>query len=681
MGKIKRAGDLANVPILSVYDKIKQLEKAFTEHIKPPKEIDLDEWADKYRRLPRETSSEHGRWRTSRFPFLKRIMKCLSPSSKAREVVAIKGAQLGFTEVCINWIFYISDVTPGPAMYVQKTKDAAQDFSTQKLEPNIEVCPRVRNILGSGKSPKFANEVLNKGFAGGFVVLGGSNSGAFLRSKSIAYAMEDETDSFKDNVDKEGSPSALIKKRQANFPFSKMFRLSTPKFTETSVIEPAYQAGSQEQFYLPCPDCNPKAHKGGTWWVIIWDNIKFGEEKDEYGIPKEISLVCTCCGSLIPEHRKTWMLSHGRWMSEKGSPGKPYEVGDVEIPTFQISSLYSPLGFFSWRDAAAELLEYKKSGDKALLQVFINQTLGESYSAAGQTISSNWLVERREEYPAQVPAGVLVLTAGVDVQDDRLEIEIVGWGLNGENWSIDYKVLTGNPDYLGDRYGMDPMGNPTVWHLLDEYLNANYKHENGQIMRVECTIVDAGYKTEIVNKYCRFREHLRVFPGKGKEGWGNGMIRRPKTRTGESRVHSYLMFVDELKDRTYSALKVDTFGPSYCHFPKRDNYDHDHFKQLTAESKKVKWVDGKQKLYWYIGKGVRNEQLDCRNYATAALLVYAPNLQFRAEQMKAGGVAAAAIGAEGNTLHMEAEAGNNPRQKYKKPKGKKGKKKGGGGVW
>lgn len=684
-----KTGQLSSVPILSTVDKKIKLWDALAEGLIPPGKLDLDEWSDKYRKLPKTTSSEPGQWRTSRFPFLRRIMKLLSPSSIAREVVAIKGAQLGFTEICINWILYIADQEPGPTMYVQKTKDAALDFSTQKLIPGIEECPRVAHTLGDKKPTRLSDEQLNKGFPGGFVVMGGANSGAFLRSKSIANGAADEEDSFKSNIDGEGSPIGMIRKRLANFPFSKFFRLSTPKFTETSTIEPAYRLGSQEQYYVPCPHCNPRADIGGTYWTIKWSNIHWSKERDSSGLPTEIWLTCEECGAVIHEHNKTWMMEegHGRWMSEKESPGEPYEVGDVELPSFQISSLYSPLGFFSWRDAVAEWFAYRESKDKALLQVFINQTLGESFSAAGQDISSNWLHERREPYAAKVPHGVLCLTAGVDVQDDRLELEVVGWGLNGESWSIDYAVLPGDPNYLGDEWGLDPTGQPTVWALLDEYINAKYKDESGADRVIECTLVDAGHKTETVNHFCKYREYLRVYPIHGSTGWGKGYLKRPNRRHEKYHTVNYILWVDELKEKTYSMLRIDRPGPGFCHYPEYDHYDQKHFRQLTAENKTVENVKGKKVAKWNLPSGARNEQLDCRNYAYGGLLVYAPNLEYRAQQAGLAGLGTPdqAVGTENGPTHLENRtAQNNPRQALAPPRAKSKKvkkRRGSAGVW
>jgi phage terminase large subunit GpA-like protein len=655
------SGSLSDCRIVPDSEKIESILGAFCEGIVPPESLDLDEWSDEYRRLPRETSSEYGRWKTSRFPFLKKIMKALSPRSRAREITVMKGAQLGFTELCINWMLFTADHNPGPMLYCQKTIDAAVDFSNQKLLPNIMACEKVAESLGAKKPKHLTDEILTKNFPGGFLSMGGVNSGAFLRSKSIRDAMADEEDSYDKTVDGEGSTIGTIRKRLANFPFSKFFRLSTPKIDELSTIKPAFYDGSQEFYYLPCPECNPEAMIGGPRFVLRWSddskvvntvhaaNIYFTKnDLDESGIPREIYTACPHCGAVIHEHHKTWMLEHGEWMSEKGSPGRPYIVGDVEYPSFHISSLYSPLGFFSWRDAVKEYCDYLKDKDPALLQTFINQTCGETYSAAGQDISSQWLYSRREEYLADVPMGGLVLTCGVDVQQDRLEAEIVAWGRGMESWSVDFRVLWGDPSITEL---VDPHTKQlTPWGQLDELLRRDWSHESGQRLVIECMVIDTGFLAEPVHVFCRNREGQRVFPIKGQDGWGKGYIERPKRRHEKYHTWDFKGWVDELKKLTYSHLEIDQPGPGYWHFPKKEPYTPAYFKGLTSETLGIKRVNGHNRLGWTCPSGVRNEPLDCRNYAMAALKIYSPNMDYRSDQMMqalesgSGGM----IGAEGS---------------------------------
>jgi phage terminase large subunit GpA-like protein len=379
-----------------------------------------------------------------------------------------------------------------------------------------------------------------------------------------------------------------------------------------------------EQYYVPCPECEKR-------FVILWDNIQFDKNNKT---EDDVYLECPHCVAHIDEGRhKTWMLDNGKWMSVKDSPdGEPYEVGDVEYPSFQISSLYSPLGFFSWKDAVHDWKEYLQKKDIYLLQVFINQVLGETFSLEGQDISYSSLYDRREEYAADVPAGALVLTCGVDIQDDRIEAEVVGWGLNNESWSIDYKVFPGKTGLMGDRRGMLANGQPSVWRLLDDFLQSRWTHESGAPLGIEITMVDCGYKGDEAHKFCRPREHERVYPVRGYSGWGKGLFKNNKNRHQKYGTKTTDAYVDELKNKLYAGLAVAEVGPAYCHFPRRPEYDEQHFKGLTCENKATKIVGGKQILYWDNPSGARNEPIDCRNYAQVAFLSYPVNLEHRADK-------------------------------------------------
>ena len=639
MGKSrKRKKRIKSTKELTLQDKIILLRKAFYEAIAFDESMDLDDWADKYRVLPQETSSEHGAWITARFPFLRRIMKCLSPSSIARMIVVMKGAQLGFTETAINWILYNAHCHPGPLLYTQKTDDATKDFSNQKLKPSILVCEALRGVLGDQRPKQYASSWDNKAYPGGFAVLGGANSTPFLRSKSLRDAIADEEDTFERSLGNEGSPIWLIIKRMVNFPDKKFFRLSTPLIAETSTIEPAYDSGSEEQYYVPCPHCNAAGDHDGNMFVIEWENIKYSEELDPTtGNPLDVWCECPHCAERIDETLwKTWMLDNGDWFSTKNSSTR-YKVGDVKNPSFQISSLYSPFGFFSWEDAVGEWFEYQRTKDIALLQVFINQTLAQTFSLEGSDISYDYLYKRREDYTGnfgdfEVPLDALCLTAGVDIQDDRIEVETVGWGLLEENWYIDYSVLLGDTAQKGDRYGILRDGQPSVWRLLDDYLMRKWKHESGVEMPIEVTMIDASYKAEEVHTFCRLREHRRIFPVNGKNGWGHGLYTAKRKRHEKYGTMCYQANVDELKNKVYAQLQIDQPGPGFCHFPKKPAYAETYFKGLTCERRKVKMVAGHKVLYWECPEGARNEPIDIRDYAYVGFLAYPVNLRARAEQ-------------------------------------------------
>lgn len=572
--------------------KIVSLVGSFCLSLLPRPVMTIDTWSDKYRHLPRRASSEPGRWRTARFPFLKEIMYELSPSSPAKEVVVMKGSQLGFTENAINMIEFHIDYEPAPILYIQKTIEAVERFSKQRLQPSIDLTPVVADKIEKAKGRNTSNTIRMKEFPGGMLILGGANSAASLRSMPVRIIIIDEWDSFEADIDEEGDPAELAKRRAANFPNRKVYEVSTPGIKETSRIEPAFEEGDQRYFYVPCPFCGQKQ-------VIRWENIHYKDEHGRLNYNK-IYLECVVCKGHIHEHYKTDMLANGEWIAHNPDEGA--------YPSFHISALYSPLGFYSWKDAAKLWVKAQRTFSKELLKVFINTVLGETWTESGKDIDPEWVRKRKETYSSTIPAGVRMLTAGVDVQLDRLELELVGFGKNLETWSIDYQRFFGDPEQA------------YVWKELDKYLEKVWIHENGQQIGISSIAVDAANLSKVVYNYVRPREYRRVFAIKGKDGWGKGYLQRPKKRLAEGKVWLWIAYVDEIKSKVYSQLSIESEGAGYCHFPNTDTYDESYFRQLTAE----RLVTKKKKLMWELPPGRRNEALDCRVYAIVALNIIKP---------------------------------------------------------
>lgn len=568
----------------------------FARSIKPPPDLSIDQWSDQKRILPKSSSSESGQWRTSRFPFLREIMFELSPQSRTQEVVVMKGAQLGFTELALNTMLYTVDYHPTSLLYIQKTIDTVERFSKQRFNPSVQLMPDILSKLGEGRES--SNTIRIKVFPGGIIIMGGANSAASLRSMPIEICILDEYDSFDSDVEEEGDPAEIAIRRTANFPRRKVYKLSTPAIRETSKIEPAYEAGDQRKYHVPCPFC-------GHMQTIDWCNIKYKNKSGDVDI-NNIYMECVKCHCKIQEKYKTYMLAKGKWI--KQNPGS-------DIASFHISALYSPVGFYSWKDAVRLWLKAERNFSKELLKVFINTVLGETFTESGKTVSTNLLEKRKEYYNAQVPEGVLCLSAGVDVQLDRLEVEVLGHGKNQETWSIDYEIIRGDPEQS------------LVWNMLDLYLQKTWKHENGMELNIACTAIDSGNLARIVYNFCRGREHRRIFPIKGKDGWGQGYLKRPRERLKGEGIWLFLAYVDEIKSKIYSQLQIEDHGAGYQHFPDNypDKYDDVYFRQLTSERLVTdKSRVGRHKLVWKLGDGRRNEALDCRVYAILALMIIQP---------------------------------------------------------
>lgn len=576
-------------------ENIKGLAANLKESLQPPEDITISEWADKYRILPKASSSESGPWRTSRFPYMKEIMDELSPQSATKEVCVMGGSQISKTEsACLNTLLYYISYHPCPILYVQKTIQTVERFSSQRLGPSIEATPSVAEKIGEVKTRDAANTKLLKTFPGGILILGGSNSAASLRSMPMQILLLDEIDSFEMDVDNEGDPVKLAVKRTTNFPRRKIAFVSTPGTRETSRIEPLFEAGDQRYYQVPCPECD-------YFQRIIFSRIKF--ERDDKGELLWVKMVCEGCGSLIDESQKTEMLAKGKWVAN--FPGR-------KRASFHISALYSPLGFYSWWDAVTDLLEAKRERSREKLKVWTNTVVAETWSEKGRSFESSAFEKRKEEYFSEVPEGVLILTAGVDVQGDRVEVEVVGWGKHNECWSIDYARFLGNVIH------------DDVWIQLDQYLQRTWQHASGQMLNIACTAVDSGHEAQRVYKFCQKLELRRTYAVKGQSGWGKGLLNRPKSRNQHG-VWLFNVYVDEMKSKIYGQLEVETPGPNYCHFPRKECYDDNYFEMLTAEKLLEKVSHGKKTLAWELRAGRRNEALDCRGYATAALNILNPN--------------------------------------------------------
>lgn len=589
------------------HQQIIDLTVAFHESLKPPPDLNVWQWADKYRVLTSEASAEPGPWRTERFPFVKEIMYEMSPQSSAQVVVIMKGSQVAITECYLNLQGYTIHFDPKPMLYMQKTVDAVKRYSMQRFKKSLENTPEIAAKLPSTKSRDDSNTIFMKNFPGGLLILGGANSAASLRSMPIAILMPDEVDSFELDIDEEGDPAELAEVRTNNFPNRKIIYGSSPKVKETSRIEPLFLDGQQRYYYVPCPYC-------GYEQTIKWGNIKYETVRDHELVPDSVKLKCEKCGQLIPERFKTQMLARGRWKAK---------YPKREVVSFHVNALYSPIGFFSWDMAVKRWLKYRRTRNKELLRVFVNTVLGETFSETDKQVDYSSLSSHKSIYKAEVPDGVLMLTAGADVQEGRIEVETIGWGMEEENWSIDYTRFMGDPE------------RDFIWGQLFDYLTKGWKTTKGGLFYPVCSAIDSGYKTRKVYTFCRGRETYRIYPVKGLAGWGKGLINRP-TKRNQDGVMLFMAYVDELKSKIYSQLTVDKPGPGYCHFPSTHIYDDSYFQMLTAEKLRRKRVSGQYKLVWELPPGACNEALDCRAYAIAALNILNPNFEAAAKRREEG---------------------------------------------
>ena len=571
----------------------------------------MSEWADRYRVLASDTSAESGKWKTSRTPYLKEIMDCLSSNTTPKRVVFMKGAQIGGTEAGLNWVGYIIHHAPGPMLYVNPTQEMAKRASKTRIMPMLDKTRVLAKCVAAPKSRDTGNTILQKDFKGGYLVMVGANAPTGLRSSTIRYLFLDEVDAFPDEAGIEGDPVDLAIQRTATYRNKKILMVSTPTIRDASRIEQAFLEGDQRYYHVPCPKC-------GHYQVLLWRGVVFDSKN-----LTEACYKCEACGELWHDWQKDEILRQGHWIARK-----PY---NTEIASFYLSSLYSPHGWVSWTDIAREFLEVKN--DPSRLQVWTNTKLAETWEdMGGETIDPTNLMVRREVFGEGLPAGVAVLTAGVDVQDNRLEVEIVGWGRGEESWSIDYLILYGDPS------------TPELWAQLDAVLMRRYTHAKDvpDLGILACCVDSGGHYTDHVINYCFARAHYRVFAIKGDGGHGKPIWPATASKSWKTKKPVYVIGVNDAKDTLMRRLHSAECAGCW-HFPMER--EREWFEQLTNEVVKKKFLQGRLVREWRPRKeGARTEALDCRVYAYAALrgLVrnYRFNLDFTAEQIASAGVRA-----------------------------------------
>ena len=586
----------------------------FFSAFRPPSRRTVTEWADAERWLPAKGSAAPGKYRSDRTPYMREPMDCLSVLSPIEEVSMMAGAQLGKSESGNNWVGYVIDEAPGPMLLVQPTVDNAKRYSKQRITPMILETPALRGKILENKSRESGNTMLEKEFPNGILILGGANSAAGLRSMPIRYGFFDEISNWPADVDGEGDPLGMAEDRTSTFGRKrKIFKTSTPGIKGACRIEAEFLKGDQRRYHVPCPHC-------GHMFVLTWADFVIPKDAAGKYEPSKAFMKCPECfdttGALIEEHHKTEMLARGEWRAT--CP----DNADPSRRSYHISGLYSPVGWKSWAKIAKQWLDAQRNPKK--LQTFVNNVLAETWEVQGERVSDHELEQRAEKYDADpLPDGVVLLTAGTDVQPNRLVTEVVGWGSGEETWSIDFIETFGNPD-LDD-----------IWLIHDAtVLNRIYTRADGVQLRVaRCCVDTGGANTDAVYRAVRARLAGGVLLGiKGMPGEGKPIIGNP-THSNLGKIPLFPVGTFTAKDLVMGRLKLAEPGPGYCHFPKR--YRSGFFQELTAEEVRIKYNKGFPVREWHKPEGRRNEAFDCRVYATAAFASLNVRIDELVEAMKA----------------------------------------------
>ena len=606
-------------------NRIDRLNKVISRSVAiftPPEALTVAEWADKKRRLP-DTASEPGPWRTSRTPYLREPMDAFT-DPRVHKIVVVAASQVGKSEFELNAIGYIIDQDPGTILYIHPSLEEARKFSRQRLAPMIQDCKVLKTKVADVKAKDSSNTILQKIFPGGSITLIGSNTPRALASTPVRYVIGDEHDRWAISAGKEGDPWKLAERRQTTFYNRKAIDVSTPTIKGASSIETSFYEGTQERWCHQCPEC-------GEFSEIDFDDIKFEPtvtrvgSKKIWGIKAPPQWCCPNCGCLIPE--ETMRRQPAKWIAANPDA---YEKG---VKSYWLNAFSSP--WTPWTQIVIEFLEAKD--DPLRLQVVYNTLLGKLWEERGDLVDEDTMLARREDYgtnpdgsPTELPDGVLVLTMGVDTQDNRLEYEVLGHGQYGETWGIKRGYIMGRPDTR------------EVWAKLDDIIQHVYKFKNGRGLRISITLIDSGgHFTQEVYEACMARQPYRVFAIKGKGGedvpYTTPPSKVPIRENKQVTCWLYSIGVDAGKAAIMSNLKVGEPGPKFCHFPKEEaaGYDIGFFNGLLSE--RLVLTNTKRGTRWAWEKlpgHQRNEPLDCRNYALAGLRIINPDMDAIERRMK-----------------------------------------------
>ena len=585
------------------FDGAQDILRVWRRGMRPDADLTVSEWADKHRWLSSRAAAEPGRYRTARAPYLREIMDALSPKHPAQRISFMKAAQVGATEAGNNWIGFVIHHAPGPMLAVLPTVEMAKRTSRGRIDPLIEDSPALKERVQPARSRDAGNSMLSKEFPGGILVLTGANSATGLRSMPARYVFLDEVDAYPASADEEGDPVTLAEARTTTFAHRrKVFMVSTPTIRGLSRIEREFEASDQRRYFVACPHC------GQMQW-LQFERLRWAK-----GRPETAAYNCEGCDRLIAEHHKTDMLARGEWRATAVSVD-PNAIG------FHLSALYSPIGWKSWEQIARDWLAAQ--GSDEMLRAARNTLLGETWVESGDAPEWQRLADRRETFPAQIPMGGLFLTAGADVQKDRIEIDVWAWGRGLESWLVDHIVLPGGP------------GDPACWQAMTELLGKTWVHENGAVMPLAKLAIDTGYETSAVYAWARAQGIAQVAPVKGLEGFNratpvsgptfvDATVNGRKLKRG---ARLWTVATATFKAETYRYLRIERPSDEdralgvpnpagMIHLP--DWADSEWLKQLVAEQLvTIRDRRGYARQEWQKMRE-RNEALDTRVYARAA---------------------------------------------------------------
>lgn len=567
------------------------------EGLRPTPRLTLSQWAERHAVLSKETSAQTGRFRA--FAYQVGIMDAITDPA-IETVTVMKSARVGYTKILDHAIGYFLHQDPSPILVVQPRVEDAEDYSRSEIAPMLRDTPVLAAIAGDPKAKDSGQRILKKTMVtGSSLTLVGANSPGGFRRITARVVLFDEVDGFPAGAGSEGDQIALGTKRSETFWNRKIVLGSTPTVKNASRIDQSWAESDQRHYFVPCPHC-------GEFQTLEWGGrdtphgLKWKRDEAGEHDPESVYYVCRVNGCVIDEADKPGMIDAGQWRATKPSKG---HAG------FHIWAGYSLFHNARWPNLVAEWLRVKD--DPLARQTFINLVLGEPYEDRGdKALNERRLAARCEVYPAQVPNGVAVVTVGIDTQDDRFELEVVGWGRNEESWSLGYDQIDGD------------LETPGPWNRLDAALKEIYRRADGYGFEVMAACIDSGgHHTQKVYEFAKARLGRRIWAIKGESARGGARspvwpTKKPSRRS-KSSFRPVIVGVNAAKDSVRARLHIEEAGAGYMHFPV--DRDLNYFAQLTAERSVVKVTGGQRFRVWEQLPGRANEALDCRVYAYAAL--------------------------------------------------------------
>lgn len=568
--------------------------------LRPPPKLKPSEWAEANIQIP-VGNAVPGPLRFDNAPYQREVVD-MTADPRCERVTLMWGAQVGKTQTALAAQAYRIAFDPVSQMMMQPSQGDLTTWLETKFNPLVDANTDMQELIAKPRGRDGVNNQRMKSYPGGFLMFSWSGSPKTMRGRSAPFIVCDETDGY--DRTQEGHPVGLLWQRAATFGDQRLLlEISTPTLRGASWIETAFLEGDQRHFHVACPHC-------GHVQTLKWSQVNW--EKDENGdhLPETATYLCEGegCGTAWNDGERVAAIRNaeregGGWIAKKPFRGHA---------SYHLSELYSC--FRRLKDIVQSFLDKKAAGD---LQTFVNVSLAETWEEEGDRLEAGVLMKRAEKFAAPVPMGAGVLTAGIDMQTDRLEVEVVGWGLGEESWSVDYRTLWGDPLL------------PDVWQELDDLLSEIWTHETGTELRISAACLDTGGTTggytQAAYDYARKRLGRKVFPIKGVGGWGRPIVTAPTKirQRGERPVHLHPIGVDEAKVVVAQRARISEPGKGYCHFPL--GRDPAWFDMFTAEALRTRFVKGFAVREWHNVRP-RNEAFDCRVYAYAALRILNPNI-------------------------------------------------------